>query len=419
MFIIWLTALIYLILGYLIQYHMTDTFHLTFSFIIITAVLLFLWLFIRYTKFFIIVYTGFLLRLTMLWIDLSDGGWTIPHSGEDTENFYETGVMISDNLTLLNEAVYGGIYSKVLGVIFHIYGDDRLFVQFLNILVTISAILIVIRIFRMLDVPGHIQMVLVVTMSFFPHSMIFSSILLRESVISLMVVLSLYFFIRWFVKEEKGSALLSIIFILLGAVFHSAIIGILIGYLFGFIFYRHRRRTFRFTVDSVVPFSLFALVMTYILVFPDVVTSLPIFNKFEQILNSNDEVYEAFTATRGDTAYLSGLEINNLFQLILYSPIKIVYFIASPMPWSIRNFNDLISFFMDGVFYLSALILFIKNLRLIKKRPLLGILILSIFAGWLIFSLGISNAGTALRHRFKFFYIIIVAMGILLPKKKR
>lgn len=419
MIIIWLAALFYIVIGFLMQHYITDTTYLTFSFIIFTVIVLFFVLFINYTKFVFILFSGFILRVMILLIDLREGETIIPHSGDDSENFYKTGIEISMNTNLLNTEVYGGLYSKFLGILFHLYGDDRLFVQFLNIIIAMTAILIVIQIFRMLDIPGHIQMILVLLLSFYPHSLIFSSILVRESMISITVVLSLYFFVRWFKNRSTINAVLCILAILSGASFHTAVIGILFGYLFGFIFYNHSVRTLKFSVESVVPFTVFAVITTYIIVFPDVVSGLPIANKVDQVLDNNDNVYEAVTSARGDTAYLASMEVNNLFQLLLFSPIKVIYFITSPMPWNISKFNELISFLLDGVFYLTALILFIKNFYLVKSRPILAILLISIFAGWFIFGLGISNAGTALRHRFKFFYIVIVALGVIWSKRSK
>ncbi|WP_017548165.1 hypothetical protein [Salinicoccus carnicancri] len=413
MLLIWGVTLIYLFLGFVMNhYYIPDSTYLTVTFICITSILLLLVLLVDCPEFFLVIFMSFTVRVILMLVDLYGRDiFEIPHSGDDTENFYRTGIMVSENLSMLGESVYGGVYSHLLGILFNIYGDDRLFAQYLNILIAMTAILIVIRIFRMLDIPHRVQLILVLAMGFFPHSLIFSGILLRESIISLMVVMSLYCFIRWFRDKERAGAVLSVVLVLLGASFHSAIIGMLLGYLFGFIFYRHDERAFRFTLESVVPFSIFALILTYILVFPSIVSGLPIFNKVDQVLNNNDNIYEAFTSARGDTAYLSGLEVDNLFQVILFAPVKVVYFIASPMPWSIRNFNDLISFFLDGVFYLFSLTIFIRNIDVIRKRPILAILLISILAGWLIFGLGISNAGTALRHRFKFFYMVIVALG--------
>ncbi|OZT78620.1 hypothetical protein [Salinicoccus roseus] len=420
MLYIWIVTLIYMLLGNALDAHATDTTYLTVTFICITAILLSFALMVGYTEFFLIIFASFLARLGLLLMDLYRPDiFEIPHSGTDTENFYATGLLVADDLSLLGESIYGGTYSQMLGLLFNVYGDDRLFVQYLNIMLAITAILIVIKIFRMIGVPHRAQLILVLLMAFFPHSLIFSSILLRESIISLLVVLSLYFFVRWFTYKERSGAIMSVVLLLTAAAFHSAIIGVLLGYLFGFIFYKHDKQSFRFTVTSVVPFSIFGLLMTYILVFPGIVMGLPLFNKFQQVMDNNETLYGAITASRGDTAYLTGLEVNNLFQVALFSPIKVIYFISSPMPWDVRNFEDMVSFFLDGAFYLLTLILFIRNFETIRRRPLLGILLLGIMAGWLIFGLGISNAGTALRHRFKFFYIIIVALGVLMSKGRK
>ncbi|MHC0552858.1 hypothetical protein [Salinicoccus sp. CNSTN-B1] len=201
MLLIWGIAFIYLVLGHLFQNHFADTHILTFSFIILTMLIFYFVLFMQYTKFIIPLFLGFLVRVGMLLVDLADGGPEIPHSGDDTENFYKMGVLISEKMDLLGESVYGGTYSKLIGVILNIYGDDRLFLQYLNVLFAMTAILVAIQIFRMLDVPARTQFILVAVMAFFPHSLIFSSILLRESIISLMVVLSLYWFVRWFIKR--------------------------------------------------------------------------------------------------------------------------------------------------------------------------------------------------------------------------
>lgn len=413
MFIIWLVALAYVVMGYLFRDYITDTTLLTASFIIITSIVIFFLLYLKYTKFLILIYAGFLARLGTVLYDLREKMPDLPHSGVDSESYYKTAQYISEKMSLMGAEMYGGLYTKFLALIFNMYGDDRLFAQFLNVLMALTAILLVIQIFRMLDVPVHIQFVLVGVMSFFPHSLIFSSILVREAVITLMVTLSLYCFVRWYVKGEWSSALLSVIFILLGASFHTGVIGVLVGYLFGFIFYQHSRKAFRFTLKSLIPFTIFAVSITYVMMYPESISALPIYDKIDQVERNNSSIYEAFTDDIGESAYLSWLVVDNIYQMVLFSPIKVFYFIGSPMPWTVRNLNDLIAFFLDGVFYLFALAVFVKNYALIKKRPLFGIILLSIVVTWLIFGFGISNAGTALRHRFKIFYVIIVAIGVI------
>src|SRR5699024_9177113 len=107
-----------IVIGFLMQHYITDTTYLTFSFIIFTVIVLFFVLFINYTKFVFILFSGLILRVMILLIDLREGETIIPHSGDDSENFYKTGIEISMNTSLLNTEVYGGLYSKFLEILF-------------------------------------------------------------------------------------------------------------------------------------------------------------------------------------------------------------------------------------------------------------------------------------------------------------
>lgn len=419
MLLIWILTLLYVLTGFLINDYFSVNIYLTVSFIGISSILLLFALFRDYYKFAVLIFLSFTLRLILLIIDLYAGNFfTIPHSGDDTENFYITGMSVAENMTMLGESIYGGTYSHLLGVLFNIYGDDRLFAQYINILIAITAIVIIIHIFRLLEVPKNIQMILVAVMSFFPHSLIFSAILLRESIISLIVVCSLYFFIKWYKYKGNHNIAASVILIILGGMFHTGVIGILVGYIFAFIFYRHDSGKLQLTIKSAVPFTIIATGGLYLLMFPEIFSTLPLFNKFEQELSNDKNLYDVFNSERGESAYLTNLEINNFLQMIIFAPVKILYFIGSPMPWTLRNVSDLISFFLDSIFYLFSAFVFIKNFDTLKRNPLLLILLISLVSGWLIFGLGISNAGTALRHRFKLFYLIIIALSIIWSKRK-
>lgn len=420
MIIIWLMTLLNLMLGYVIKDYTNSNMYLTYAFIFLSSILLFFVIVKGYIKFLFVIFTSYLLRVFFLFLDLYFyNEKLLPHSGDDTENFYKTGLTISQNTSLLEGDIYGGVYSKFIGIIFNIYGDDRLFIQYLNILIAITTILLVIRILRKLNISAKAQIIAILLMSFFPHSLIFSSILLRESLISLLVVLGVYFLLNWFEKGGLTNIIFSLLFVLIGASLHSAIIGLGIGFIFAFVFYKRSVRKFVFSVHSIIPFAIVSVGMTYILIFPEIISVLPFLNKFEQILNNNENIFEVMSGGgRGGSAYLSGLEIHNIFQLILFSPLKMIYFIASPMPWDIRNLNDIFSLFLDSIFYIFSVYMLFKNIHIIKKNPFILVLVICFIITSFIFGVGISNAGTALRHRFKLFSILIIILSFIWTNKK-
>src|SRR5699024_8595764 len=65
-----------------------------------------------------IIILGYLLRVFILFWDLyARNIFSLPNSGADTEMFYKTSLLISDNLAMIG-STRGGMYSNILGVLF-------------------------------------------------------------------------------------------------------------------------------------------------------------------------------------------------------------------------------------------------------------------------------------------------------------
>lgn len=82
-----------------------------------------------------------------------------------------------------------------------------------------------------------------------------------------------------------------------------------------------------------------------------------------------------------------------------------------PLDW--RGIFDIISFFLDSSFYLFTLIYAMNGLKKNNRNKNLSIiLIISILATSYIFGIGVSNAGTAIRHRQKIISLFIILLSI-------
>ena len=79
------------------------------------------------------LFVGYFLRFITMLIDLYTR-FPLPHSGGDTERFLATATVISDNLYLLGQGIYGGAYSKLLGMLFSLTGPHRVIGQYLNVI---------------------------------------------------------------------------------------------------------------------------------------------------------------------------------------------------------------------------------------------------------------------------------------------
>ena len=138
-------------------------------------------------------------------------------------------------------------------------------------------------------------------------------------------------------------------------------------------------------------------------------------NKFGEIDSINDIVAKTASAESGAAVYIIGGEVNNLWDLIKNTPLRVFYFIGSPFPWQWRGLGDIIAFVFNALFYIVAYIYAFKALLKNKKgKNIIKVFLLIVIAGAVIFAWGTSNAGTALRHRDKFIvnYIVMFALSL-------
>ena len=105
----------------------------------------------------------------------------------------------------------------------------------------------------------------------------------------------------------------------------------------------------------------------------------------------------------------------NLKEITYLTPVRMLYFLYAPFPWDIKNFSHMIGLF-DVIFYiyLSTCILF--NLKTLFKNPKTRFLILILLVYILIYSFGVGNFGTSIRHRAKFVEIFIVLAAPIMKK---
>lgn len=347
----------------------------------------------------------------MLWDIYGRHIFAFPGSGADSEGFYRASVLVSKNMKLIKGSIYGGNYTKILGSIFYITGENRILGQYINVILGVFIIILIYKSLRMLNIKKKNINTSILIISLFPNALIFSGILLRENFITFFVALSIYYFIKWHKKGEFKSQLLSIVSILIASSFHSGVIGILVGYMFTYIFYNRKINSFKISVKTTILLLVFTFLGIAILNQSDV-----FLGKFKNIDELEDIISTANSRT-GGSVYLTSLKLNNWWQVLIYSPIYMFYFLTSPLPWNWRGLNDIVTFFIDSSLYFIFVFMLIKNLRyrnksLYHKNVILGLAmsdLLTIF----IFGIGVQNAGTAMRHRHKILPLLLIIFTIL------
>lgn len=393
--------------------------YLVSTIIIIINSIIFLFVIIKYSKSkgeYLILFISYFLRILILYWDIFGRDiFILPNSGADTEMYNSFAINYANG----NDAERGGIYSVIVGTIYKMFGEQRILAQYLNLLLSIYTIIIIKRTMESLNIIKKIRFYMLLIIAFLPNYMIISSLLLRESIVIFIIAFSLYFFVKWW---KSGNLLMFIIAASLPiftSMFHSGTIAQTFAYSLCFIFYKPSSKKYSINIQTIV--AGFGIVIAFLLL--NTYFDEAIFGKFQNIENVSDVARHTSSYSTGGSTYLSGQQVESISEMILLSPIRMFYFIASPLPWDWRGFNDIFAFLFSALLFIITYFITFRALK-IKSNPqkaiIIGFLIIALTSS-LMFGWGVSNAGTALRHREKFLgvYVVMLALSLNTIKFKK
>lgn len=135
------------------------------------------------------------------------------------------------------------------------------------------------------------------------------------------------------------------------------------------------------------------------------------------VMERAETLDERAASARGGSAYPGYLTpVNDLHALIL-TPIRMVYLLIGPPPWEIGVPAHVFGM-LDGLFYLALILILARYWRAWWSRPSNRILLVVLLMLVFVFSWGVNNFGTGLRHRAKFVGLAIALGAGLLGRKR-
>lgn len=348
--------------------------------------------------------SGYFFRIALLFFDLYGRSiFVLPNSGADTEVFYRNAIYYAEGLSYIDWP-----YVVFLGNIIRIMGRSRIFLQFINLLFSVVTMHITHTILSELNLPLRIRRNIMYILAVLPNYAILTVILLRESIIIMFLAFSLLFFVRWWKYKTIKTFALSVVFVLCGSLFHSGIISVAIGYTVIYIIYNRNRIKIKLTVKNILLIPIFALAFALLFYFYG-----DIF--FAHFRNITDIGEIANTRIDGGSSYGNIVgDSSSLWSMIIHTPLRMIYFLFSPFPWDWRGISDIIAFVCNSLFYAWVII---GSLRFIKyntteNRSLAISLLIVALLVLFVFSWGVSNTGTAIRHRDKVVVLYVVLWAI-------
>ena len=351
---------------------------------------------------------GYIFRLFLLYFDLFCRDiYSLPNSGADSEWFYRLGISYANGAT-----TDAGVWQATIGWMFKIVGDSRLFVQFVLMLFSMVAIETVIYTLNLFDIDFKIKHRSIYIMCLLPNFAILSSIFLRESIVTMFACISVYFFCRWLKHGSLFNLALVFFFVILGCLYHSGLAGMIPGYIIAVLLFSPDSSKVRISIRTIIPSLLFLLAFVFLL---NNYTML-LFTKLNGFMNEQAVDSIANTSQAGGSSYAAYVgNSNSIVNLIRYTPARLFFFLGSPFIWQIRGISDLIALLFNSLFYIYVIIKAIKCMIEGNNpyRTEIALLFIVAMSTAFVFAWGVTNTGTAIRHRDKMvgIYIVILALA--------
>jgi hypothetical protein len=323
----------------------------------------------------------------------------------------------AENYFFNNIVDFHGQYNPIahfFGLIYKFFGVQRILLQHFIALMMVIAGLILYLTLSKIGLSYKSKCIALTWMLFSPWTIMQTSTAGREALVILPVTVSLYYFISWFLTDQKKSFFISLISAIIASVFHMGVIAVTVGYIFIFLIYKPKYNKFYITYKNII---LGVVVLFIIIILYNNFGDSFYAGKLRGIESINDITSRG--AYYGGSGYdLGTRDVDSIGGLLFYSPLRMSYFLFSPFPWQYRNIIDFFAFIFSGFIYLIDIVLAVKIIftkkieKKSRKRKILIVLFIVSICSTLVFAWGVSNTGTAIRHRDKFISIFASILGI-------
>lgn len=363
----------------------------------------------------LILFLAFVFRIFLfIWdVNFSDI-FRFPDSGLDSAMFEGAA---ADGYNGLGVGRGGALAQTAILLIYNFFGVQPLVFRYFNILLSMSALFVIQGALRKLDLSTNTINFTIIIAAFFPYVAMNCTLFLRETIIQFLVACSMYYFISWFKNSRKKHLVFSMVFCCVAAVYHSGAVAIALGYVMCLILYNREQNKFVFTRNSVA--IAVACLMGFMII--NATIGDEIFSKFGSIEDVSDITYQADVRNSGGGAYTATIVPgDSILALIVNTPVRMFYFLFSPVPWLWRGASDILSFMFNASLYIYTIygsVILIRKNEAKNLQFIIAILIIGL-ASAAIFSWGVSNSGAAMRHRDKFMAVYFILFALVIENNK-
>ena len=245
-------------------------------------------------------------------------------------------------------------------------------------------------------------------MALFPSLILYSALTLREVYVSFFLIVAFYGIVDWSKTKDLKSIALTLFGFTGATFFHGAtFLGamIFVGVITLITLNDFIKSIKYFRISVVNVFLLLILCYVLLLYFTNQI-SVPYLGNLEYLIDIEVITNKSVVNVAGVAAYPEWTKAKNISELIYKIPIRGVYFVFAPFPWNVTQTRHIIGM-LDGLLYMSLAFIILMNIKKIWSNFTLRIIFIILISYIAIFSIGVGNFGTGIRHRSKFAFIFI------------
>lgn len=349
--------------------------------------------------------------------------FTTMGAGLDAAGFHQKAVLLARS-SHFSFAIGSKFYENFLGAVYWLLGPSHLLGQQLSILAFAISCIILMKIMNLLDLSRYHASVLLV-FGALPTMVFLGSITLRESFQVLFFMLAVFFGLK---MHQKGG--INFYLVALGA---AALVmgllhkGLLIYSFFlvaVFMAYSPRAASVFGQVKKLHLLLVFAIPLAMALIVIAVnlnIQGLAVLRALANldILEAASGYRDRPTITRA--TYGIKLDLSSTITGISSGVKLYLYYLFAPFPWQINNVLDIYAS-IESIARLVLTYFSLKSWRRAQgvQRRRIGLMLILFFSMTLLWAMGTTNYGTAIRHHMLTWWILVlVGLPVLLENLRR
>ena len=311
-------------------------------------------------------------------------------------------------------------FINFLSLIYRITGRSPLALIACINFISILTILIISRCSYEVWSDKRAQLKCLIFLSIMPINILYSALIMRESLILFIMSCAILTFILYIKTGKLKYAYLSFFIFLINFLFHGPLLVGLVP-MFIYLIYKSQKELILNLFNGSIKFYSFlnTIIIATLIYFISIYSfyiakSHVLYSHFldaDFMMRLVKHASNTYQSTASFPSYLLPTNVNELFYFL---PLKMVYFLLSPFPWDITRFAHIFGF-IDSLFTFIILSLIIFNFKKLIHNKYFLPLFSIFFIILIVYTLGTGNFGTAIRHKFKFLFILIIFSSMFLP----